>query len=289
MRIRRCRSIAAQGILTLFVAGALSGQNAAVSGESKVWHRRTVTFDGPAHGASGGSTTNLVRMAEAASAVARRFDARAAIGHSFGGAALAYAVHRGLALEGAVLVAPPRSPWSFFDPFCDAMGLRSRTRDGFHRLVERRVGVPREELDVPSLAGAFRTPALVVHDRADGEVPFADGAAIAAAWPGARFLATEGLGHRRILRDAAVAAEAASFVLDRLVRCGCGRLAVATERGTPRCETCLLAVHLEDREARPWPSGFDASVDAIVKILENGPYPAGARAGRPEGPRRSVR
>ncbi len=236
-----------------------------------------VTFDGPGHGASGGRTTNLVKMAEAAAAVARRFGARAAIGHSFGGAALAYALHRGLALDAAVLVAPPRSPWTFFDPFCDAMGLRSQTRDGFHRLIERRVGVPREELDVPSLAGAFRTPALVVHDRADGEVPFEDGAAIVAAWPGARLLATEGLGHRRILRDAAVATGAASFVLDRLVRCGCGRLAVATERGTPRCETCLLAVHLEDREARPWPSGFDASVDAIVKVLENDPFLAHAR------------
>jgi pimeloyl-ACP methyl ester carboxylesterase len=236
-----------------------------------------VAFDGPAHGASGGRTTNLVRMAEAAAAVARRFEARAAIGHSFGGAALAYAIHRGLTLDAAVLVAPPRTPRSFLDLFCDALGLRSRTREGLRRHIERRVGVPWEELDIPFLARTFRTPALVVHDRADGEVPFEDGAAIASAWPGARLLPTEGLGHRRILRDGAVVAGAASFVLDRMERCGCGRLAVATEQGAPRCETCLLEVHRAYREERTPRSGFDASVAAILRSMERGVDPARVR------------
>jgi hypothetical protein len=42
--------------------------------------------------------------------------------------------------------------------------------------------------------------ALIVHDRLDKEVHFQDGETLAAAWPGAEFVATEGLGHRRILR-----------------------------------------------------------------------------------------
>lgn len=236
-----------------------------------------VTFDGPAHGASGGSTTNLVRMAEAVRVVAGRFGARAAIGHSFGGAALAYAFHRGLQLDAAALVAPPRTPRSFLDGFGDALGLRSRTREGLRRHIERRVGVPWEELDIPNVAPSFRAPALVVHDRADGEVSFHDGAAIASAWPGARLHPTEGLGHRRVLRDPAVVDEVTSFVLERLARCGCGRLAVGVADGEPRCETCLLAVHLshpEERSARP---GFDAAVAAIVRSLETGPYPSRAR------------
>lgn len=236
-----------------------------------------VTFDGPGHGSSGGRTANVVRFAEAADAVARRFGARAAIGHSMGGAALAYALHRGLSLHAAVLVAPPRTPRGFLDPFCAALGLRDETRDGLRRRIERRVGISMDDLDVPGFAAALRTPALLVHDRTDREVPFADGAAIAAAWPGARLVTTDRLGHRRILREPAVVAQVASFLLARMPRCGCGRLAVSAAEGAPRCETCLLDLHLADREGRAARPGFDDAVDAVVRAIDLDLAPARAR------------
>jgi hypothetical protein len=55
-------------------------------------------------------------------------------------------------------------------------------------------------------------PTLVVHDHGDREVGFRDGHETARAWPGARLLATEGLGHRRLLRDPAVVEEVVAFV-----------------------------------------------------------------------------
>ena len=58
--------------------------------------------------------------------------------------------------------------------------------------------------------------ALVVHDREDTEVRWAEGASIAAAWPGAELLTTRGLGHRRILRDPAVVARVIAFLAARL-------------------------------------------------------------------------
>ena len=73
---------------------------------------------------------------------------------------------------------------------------------------------------------------------------------IAAAWPGARLLTTDGLGHRRVLRDAGVVAEAAGFVLERLPRCACGRLATGQHPGEPRCASCLLSLHLGSRGTR---------------------------------------
>jgi hypothetical protein len=209
-----------------------------------------VAFDGPAHGASSGRTTNLPEMAGALRDVALRFRVRAAVGHSFGAAALALALHRGLALDAAVLVAPPRAPAAFFDGFCAALGLRPGTREALRERIERRVGLRMSDLDLPSLAPGLSTAALVIHDRADAEVPWADGAAIASAWPGARLVWTEGLGHRRILRDAGVVSAAASFVTGRLPRCGCGRLAARVLDGAPRCGACLLALHLQDREGR---------------------------------------
>ena len=58
----------------------------------------------------------------------------------------------------------------------------------------------------------MRVPTLVVHDRGDRINRFADGQAYAHAIRGARLLATEGLGHRKILKDAQVLGNVAIFI-----------------------------------------------------------------------------
>jgi pimeloyl-ACP methyl ester carboxylesterase len=52
----------------------------------------------------------------------------------------------------------------------------------------------------------------VIHDADDASVPCQQGEMIAAAWPGARFMLTQGLGHGRILRDPAVVKAAVAFI-----------------------------------------------------------------------------
>ena len=59
---------------------------------------------------------------------------------------------------------------------------------------------------IPTIVRGFRTAALLIHDRGDPDVPFRNAEEIAAAWPGARVLATDGLGHRAVLRDPTVVA-----------------------------------------------------------------------------------
>ena len=59
--------------------------------------------------------------------------------------------------------------------------------------------------------------ALLLHDREDEEIPYAESEEIAATWPGARLVTTSGLGHRKILKDEATLAEATRFLLDRSV------------------------------------------------------------------------
>ncbi|MFL5391843.1 MAG: alpha/beta fold hydrolase, partial [Myxococcales bacterium] len=54
-----------------------------------------------------------------------------------------------------------------------------------------------------------RAALLVLHDLDDREVPFAQGEALASAWPGARLRSLRNLGHRRMLRE--------PFVLDEIV------------------------------------------------------------------------
>ena len=45
-------------------------------------------------------------------------------------------------------------------------------------------------------------------------VPYPDGEAIAAAWPGARLHLTTGLGHHRLLADPIVVAGAVRFICE---------------------------------------------------------------------------
>lgn len=208
-----------------------------------------VLFDAPAHGASSGRLTSGIGFAEAIAGVAAAVGARAAIAHSLGGAGLAWAVANGLALDAAVLVAPPRGPVEFFHRFCDALRLPAGVRDATRARLQRRLGIAMEEFDLARRVGT--TPLLVFHDRDDREVPWSDGHAIARAWPGAALVSTRGLGHRRILRDEAVAARASAFVADRLPRCGCGRLA-ASAGADAACPQCALERDLFHAPSR-WP------------------------------------
>ena len=57
-------------------------------------------------------------------------------------------------------------------------------------------------------------PALVIHDQHDSDVPWQQGEAVASAWPGARFMQTQGLGHQRILRDHEVVQTSVKFLAE---------------------------------------------------------------------------
>jgi pimeloyl-ACP methyl ester carboxylesterase len=173
---------------------------------------RVVAVDAPGHGLSGGRMSSMPEFARAAHEAARRLGPFCAVvGHSMGGAALALALRDGLAAERAVFVGTPGSPVDWIRRFADALGVGPRALDGMKARSERRLGFRWEELDVASIAPRMRVPLLVVHDVDDREVPFAEGEAVARVWPGARVLATRGLGHNRILSDPAIAARVAAF------------------------------------------------------------------------------
>lgn len=217
-----------------------------------------VAFDGPAHGASDGRAASVPHFADAVAEVARQVGAVAAVGHSMGGAAVALALARGVPLEAAVTIGTPRGPEAWLEQFEAALALRPEVRAAVRARLERRVGARIEELDLPRLSAARAdVPLLVVHDRADREVPFDDGAALAAAWPGARLHATAGLGHRRILRDPGVLGAVAAFLSAELPRCGCGRLA-SRPGPSPRCDGCEMASELWDRDGRAAAAGEGA-------------------------------
>lgn len=178
---------------------------------------RPVLVDMPAHGRSGGSMSALPQFARAIDYVAARlvqqgFELHALVAHSLGASAGAYAASRGLPIQRLVLLAPPASPPEYTRLFAQVFGLSERTRAAMQRRIEARQGMPMPLFEPQALGPRVRVRTLIVHDRGDGVNRFADGQAYAHAIRDARFVATEGLGHRKMLKDAQVLGEVAIFV-----------------------------------------------------------------------------
>ena len=191
---------------------------------------QVVAFDAPGHGRSDGSRSSLLEFANAFDAVldaVRPFfqPLHGVVAHSMGGAAVTFALSRAQArgrdggepgtLEPRlVFIAPPIDLRDFVDTVSEQFGLLPSTQARLQGLVERRIGERLEDLHALKLAGAMPQPLLVVHDEQDRAVPFACGASLAQAWPGAELRATRGLGHSRILRDPQVVSAVTDFIRD---------------------------------------------------------------------------
>ena len=100
------------------------------------------------------------------------------------------------------------------EQYADGVNLQPRARTRFFDAIARHTGVHPDEVDIRRLSRDYQVPALIVHDRNDVLVPFEHGERMAAAWPGAEFLATEGLGHWRILTDPRVVGRASDFLVN---------------------------------------------------------------------------
>jgi pimeloyl-ACP methyl ester carboxylesterase len=112
-----------------------------------------------------------------------------------------------------VLISGPADVQTMMDYFIDLVGLPPRSTAMLQRIFQRRYGFPAEAVTITSVAERLsRIPSLVIHDRNDKRVPFSHAERMHAALPQGRLIATEGLGHNRILRDPGLAAQAADFI-----------------------------------------------------------------------------
>jgi pimeloyl-ACP methyl ester carboxylesterase len=174
---------------------------------------RVVAHDAPAHGRSTGRFASLPEFARALRVVADRAgQIYGIVGHSLGGSAACLAMHGGLVARRLVLVAPPSDVVEFSQTFGDYLRIPPRARLAMRRNLETRLSMRWEDLHVAAIARELNVPSLVVHDREDEEVSFAHGEEIARAFPHGRLVATNGLGHRAILRDPEVVRQTVAFL-----------------------------------------------------------------------------
>ena len=172
-----------------------------------------IAFDAPGHGKTPGRRTSILEFTAVLQAIAATYGPlHGAITHSFGGMALAYALHQGVDAGRVVCISAPARLEFLVERFGRMLTLPDPVLTDLRRRLEKRFTANVWELmSTDSNARTLAVPALIVHDRDDREVPWRQGEMIAGAWPGAQWLVTRGLGHRRILRDAATVTAVVDF------------------------------------------------------------------------------
>ncbi len=172
-----------------------------------------LAYDQPGHGGSQGRRSGPREWAQATQdLVAKVGPIHGLVAHSLGAAGAAVAMDHGLCVPRAVFLAPPANPDPFYRQLLSHLGFPEAEHPAAFLAYARRTGLPPERIRLQSLAPGLSVPLLVIHDRRDREVPLSDGEAIASAWPAATLLTTEGLGHRRILREPSVIDQAIGFL-----------------------------------------------------------------------------
>lgn len=170
-------------------------------------------FDAPASGHSDGQMLNVLLY----SRVVKKFIAEkgtpyAIIAHSLGGAAAV--------MSAAILQSPRPVKLVLLGVFAESarvirdfgavIGVNEKVLENIHREIERLSGMPVVEYSVAKKAALLTdVQGLVLHDRDDEVAPVAEGRLIAESW-NARYLETEGLGHR--MQDKAVVKAILEFI-----------------------------------------------------------------------------
>lgn len=161
---------------------------------------RVVALDAPAHGRSSGWHFNMIRYADGLRVLLEReAPVHLMIGHSVGGASSIWAmgqVEPARRPKRAVIMASFASLAHVMENGRRLIGaepaLLAAMDDFIVRLSGRRIA----EYDLTRVVASLTDiEALLLHDRHDRVTHFSESERLCAAWPGARLIATEGLGH----------------------------------------------------------------------------------------------
>lgn len=173
-------------------------------------------FDLPAHGGSSGKRSGLVHAVDAVHTVTRWLGgAHTVIAHSMGAAATTLAAAEGADIGRMVYLAPPDDVGSFLHSVGDLIALPQDVVDQAQREIETWFDVRFDDLIPSEKASRLDQPLLVFHDPQDREVHIEEVRRLTRAWPQCELRLTEGLGHRRILRDPEVLRQAVEFTRAR--------------------------------------------------------------------------
>lgn len=168
-------------------------------------------FDGPAHGGSQFNgdfpRSSLPEFCRAIYHVSRGLGPlHGIIGHSFGGAAVAFTVAGQANLAGyrievekIMLISSPSGIDSMIEHYCNTHGYAKEAQRLMIELIEREFPLTVNDYKIHDALGKISRKVLVIHDIDDKEIPIDSARAMIAGHGHVQLVQTSGEGHRRIL------------------------------------------------------------------------------------------
>jgi pimeloyl-ACP methyl ester carboxylesterase len=170
-------------------------------------------FDAVAHGESKGIITNIPELIKTLEELIQEWGpVEAILGHSGGGFASAYVVAQNPRIKKLILISPFNKVTDVFKKYFEMIQLGEKARLLMIGYFTKLTGKKVQELSGELSAQAIRAKTLVIHDRNDKEVQVEDSIDIAKNLKNGQLILTEGLGHRRILRDEMVINKLVNFL-----------------------------------------------------------------------------
>lgn len=165
-----------------------------------------LAFDAPAHGRSDGRMINAVDYKNFVLYILETYGpVTNFITHSFGGLALSLLLEEVPHDESwkAVLIAPATESSTAMKQFFHFMKLDEEVKKEFQQLIKEANGKPLSWYSVARAADNIKASVLFLQDKQDLQTPLADVEPIIQKdYTNFRFVISDGLGHRRIYKDA---------------------------------------------------------------------------------------
>ncbi|GCC50132.1 alpha/beta hydrolase [Chryseotalea sanaruensis] len=175
---------------------------------------KVVAIDGPAHGKSDGSKTEIMEFARVIESVYNKEQAVAIIAHSFGGVASLYAMANGLQNKVQINIASPTIGEEIIKSFLKALKASERIGKLFRDFILKQTGKRFEEFSALEIVKQIphEFDLMLVYDEDDDEVTMEHAHAIKKVYPQANLFQTKGLGHNRILKEDRVINRCVTFI-----------------------------------------------------------------------------
>ena len=171
-----------------------------------------IAIDAPAHGQSTGKEFNAPRYAEFIHVLLQKYQPKTLIGHSIGGAAIAFYLNKypNDHIDKIVLLGAPSSFKKISDNFINLLSLNKKVQKRLEQYYHEKFNIHINDFAGHLFAKNFTQKAIIAHDADDSVIKVEEGRQYAAAWKNAIYIETQGLGHS--MHDKALYQQIVEFV-----------------------------------------------------------------------------
>ena len=173
----------------------------------------TISFDAPAHGLSKGKTTNFPEYVAAINYINEIYGPfEAVIGHSFGGITSMAALAENPFTNKSIVIGIDYSINDVIDNFAKKLQLKKTVANKIKKHLSKIFKKSIESVSPGETSKKTTISTLIIHDTQDKDVDVSNAYKIRQNLINGELLVTNGLGHRRILRDKKVINRIIDFI-----------------------------------------------------------------------------